>query len=228
MNTEESKAQSTINIAVIEDDPLRIVGLRSILEPLPALHLNAMSTSQIATDWTVNLVLVGNCAGIKFAETMARLKAVRPDLPIVVTGSATSEDVVLNVLAYGAKGYVDEQSIGQLAQAIQTVHEGLVWAPRHVISTFIERSRAILERRRSCGAADSTLTSREKQILRMLVDGRSNKEIALPLGLAERTVKAHIGNMMRKLGARNRIALSVQAVSQSILPQGSEVLWKYR
>jgi DNA-binding NarL/FixJ family response regulator len=58
---------------------------------------------------------------------------------------------------------------------------------------------------------------REKEVLKMLVAGRSNKEIAAPLGIEERTVKAHVAEMMRKLGVRNRIALSVHAITDSIV-----------
>jgi DNA-binding NarL/FixJ family response regulator len=55
------------------------------------------------------------------------------------------------------------------------------------------------------------------QVLGMLVEGRSNKEIGLPLGIEERTVKAHVAKLMRKVGARNRIALSVEAIRHSLV-----------
>jgi DNA-binding NarL/FixJ family response regulator len=64
------------------------------------------------------------------------------------------------------------------------------------------------------------LTSREKEVLQMLVAGRSNKEIASPLGIEERTVKAHVGKLMRKLGAKNRINLSVHAITHSLVTAG--------
>jgi DNA-binding NarL/FixJ family response regulator len=65
--------------------------------------------------------------------------------------------------------------------------------------------------------SDGALTDREKQVLKMLVTGLSNKEIGAPLGIVERTVKAHIAKMMRKIGVHNRIELSVHAVANSLV-----------
>jgi DNA-binding NarL/FixJ family response regulator len=62
-----------------------------------------------------------------------------------------------------------------------------------------------------------SFTDREKEVLEMLVGGRSNKEIGAALGIEERTVKAHIGKLMRKSGVQNRLALSVLAVTHSLV-----------
>ena len=64
------------------------------------------------------------------------------------------------------------------------------------------------------------MTSRERQVLEMLVEGRSNKEIAVPLGIEERTVKSHVAILMRKVGVQNRISLSVQAIKHSLVSAG--------
>jgi DNA-binding NarL/FixJ family response regulator len=61
------------------------------------------------------------------------------------------------------------------------------------------------------------LTSREKEVLQILVTGSSNKEIAAPLGIGVRTVKAHVSHLMQKLGVKNRLAAAVEAVRQSIV-----------
>jgi DNA-binding NarL/FixJ family response regulator len=80
---------------------------------------------------------------------------------------------------------------------------------------FIERVR------RSPGrvfpASPVTFTDREKEVLEMLVDGRSNKEIGSALGIEERTVKAHVAKLLRKNGLQNRVALSVHAVTHSLV-----------
>ena len=61
------------------------------------------------------------------------------------------------------------------------------------------------------------LTDRETQVLKMLVEGRSNKEIGTPLGIGERTVKAHVAKLMRKVGVENRVALTVHAITHSLV-----------
>ena len=62
-----------------------------------------------------------------------------------------------------------------------------------------------------------TFTRREKEVLEMLVAGRSNKEIGSPLGIGERTVKAHVAKLLRKVGVQNRIALSVHVLTHSLV-----------
>ena len=79
---------------------------------------------------------------------------------------------------------------------------------------LIERSGDLLRHRQ---AGSPHLTSRQKEVLNMLVEGRSNKEIAVLMGIEVRTVKAHIASLLRKMGVKNRIALSVQAIKQSLV-----------
>ena len=62
-----------------------------------------------------------------------------------------------------------------------------------------------------------TFTDREKEVLELLVVGRSNKEIGSVLGIEERTVKAHVAKLMRKVGVQNRIAFSVHAITHSLV-----------
>ncbi len=62
------------------------------------------------------------------------------------------------------------------------------------------------------------MTDRERQVLELILQARSNREIAHQLGIEERTVKAHVGRLMRKTGADNRIDLSMRALNRSLLP----------
>jgi DNA-binding NarL/FixJ family response regulator len=147
---------------------------------------------------------------------MASLKATRPDLRIIVTGSGIDEETILKAIASGANGYVDEAaSPAEFAQAIRIVNQGSVWAPRRVLSMFIERVSSTPGRIFPAGRV--TFTDREKEVLEMLVAGRSNKEIGAQLGIEERTVKAHVAKLMRKVGVQNRIALSVHAITHSLV-----------
>jgi DNA-binding NarL/FixJ family response regulator len=206
-----------IHIAAVDQDPVRLVGIRSILDTTVDLRLTVMPVSSLAVDQSVDLVLVGNHCGVKFFETMGRLRALCPNLRAIVTGSGSDDEKVLMAMRYGAKGYIDDsRSTSQLTQAIYSVHKGSVWAPRRVISMLIEGSDEVHGPRRR--SLESKLTSREEQVLGLLVSGRRNKEIGGFLGIRERTVKAHMSKLMRKLGVKNRIALSVHAVNHSLVP----------
>jgi len=216
MATKTALAKKTpIRIAVVESDPLRFVGFRALFDNETDFELTSSTLAEIGTA-PIDLVLLGNRNGQNLFDVMASLKATRPDLRIIVTGSGMDDEAVLKAIASGAKGYVDEAaSPAEFVQAIRIVNEGSVWAPRRVLSMFIERVSSSPGRIFPAGRV--TFTDREKEVLEMLVAGRSNKEIGSALGIEERTVKAHVAKLMRKVGVQNRIALSVHAITHSLV-----------
>jgi DNA-binding NarL/FixJ family response regulator len=205
-----------IHIAVVEGDPLRFVGFRALFDSESDFELVSATVQDLSSRENVDLVLLGSRGGQNLFDLMATLKAARPDLRIIVTGSGADEETVLKAIAAGAKGYVDEAAApAEFVQAIRIVNQGSVWAPRRVLSTFIERVSTAPGRIFPAGRV--TFTDREKEVLEMLVAGRSNKEIGAALGIEERTVKAHVAKLMRKVGVQNRIALSVHAITHSLV-----------
>jgi DNA-binding NarL/FixJ family response regulator len=205
-----------IRIAVVESDPLRFVGFRALFDSESDFELVSATLPDISSLQGIDLVLLGSRAGQNLFDVMASLKAARPDLRIIVTGSGIDEETILKAIASGAKGYVDEAATpAEFVQAIRIVNQGSVWAPRRVLSMFIERVSSSPGRIFPAGRV--TFTDREKEVLEMLVAGRSNKEIGAALGIEERTVKAHVAKLMRKVGVQNRIALSVHAITHSLV-----------
>jgi len=205
-----------IRIAVVESDPLRFVGFRALFDSEPEFELVSASVVELTGRENIDLVLLGSRSGQNLFDVMASLKAIRPDLRIIVTGAGADDETILKALAAGAKGYVDEAATPQeFVQAIRIVHQGSVWAPRRVLSIFIERVTSSPGRIFPAGRV--TFTDREKEVLELLVAGRSNKEIGAALGIEERTVKAHVAKLMRKVGVQNRIALSVHAITHSMV-----------
>jgi len=205
-----------IRIAVVESDPLRFVGFRALFDAETDFELLSASLADLTSIENIDLVLLGNRNGQNLFDLMASMKATRPDLRIIVTGSGVDEETILKAIASGAKGYVDEAAdAAEFVQAIRIVHQGSVWAPRKVLSMFIERVSSSPGRVFPNGRV--TFTDREKEVLEMLVAGRSNKEIGSALGIEERTVKAHVAKLMRKVGVQNRIALSVHAITHSLV-----------
>ena len=208
--------KSPIRIAVVESDPLRFVGFRALFDNEQDFELISCSLPDTEALQNVDLVLLGSRTGQNLFDLMATLKATRPTLKIIVTGTGIDDETILKAIASGAKGYVDEAAgPAEFVQAIRIVNEGSVWAPRKVLSMFIERVSSSPGRGFPSGRV--TFTDREKQVLEMLVAGRSNKEIGAALGIEERTVKAHVAKLMRKVGVQNRIALSVHAITHSLV-----------
>jgi DNA-binding NarL/FixJ family response regulator len=86
-----------------------------------------------------------------------------------------------------------------------------------VLANLLELSSE--EDRRTGTVNEPTFTKRETQVLKLLADGHPNRVIAEELGIDLATVKKHVGALMRKVGVKNRIALSVQVVNRNLLPQ---------
>lgn len=207
-----------IHIAVVDSDPLRFIGLRSLFDEEPDLDLIAATLEELPKLENVDLILLGNRGSgtASVFDVMASLKAARPDLRIIVTGTGADDESILKALAAGAKGYVDEgASPSEFVQAIRIVNQGSVWAPRRVMSIFIDRVTSSPGKIFPAGRVE--FTEREKEVLALLVAGRSNREIGQSLQIEERTVKAHVAKLMRKVGVQNRIALSVHAITHSLV-----------
>jgi DNA-binding NarL/FixJ family response regulator len=214
----------TIHIAVVDSDPLRFIGLRSLFDSEPDLELTAATLDELPRLQDVDMAMLGNRTGIaggSIFDVMASLKAVRPDLRIIVSGTGADDETILKALAAGAKGYVDEAATAaEFVQAIRVVHQGSVWAPRRVMSIFIDRVTSSPGKIFPAGRVN--FTDREKEVLELLVAGRSNREIGQALQIEERTVKAHVAKLMRKVGVQNRIALSVHAITHSLVSSNNE------
>ena len=208
-----------IRIAVVERDPSRFASLKSLFDKEQSLDLISCSLAELAPRNDIDLILLGTLAGQNLFDVMAGLKAARPDLRIIVRGSGADDETILKALAAGAKGYVDEAaSPAEFIQAMRLVNQGSVWAPRRVVSIFVERVTSSPGRISPVGRV--TFTDREKEILELLVAGRSNREISSALGIDERRVKFHVARLMRKVEVQNRIALSVDAIS-ALMPMKS-------
>ncbi len=205
-----------VRIVVVDSDPLRQVGFRACQGSESDFAVQSASCSEVSKLQGVDIVLLGGRTGTDVIEVLSTLRAMRPDLDIIITGCNLGDEAILKAISAGAKGCVDEASpVNELARAIRIVHAGSVWAPRRVLAMFVERAYRSSVPGISIG--QRPLTSREKEVLKMLVAGCSNKEIAAPLGIEERTVKAHVAKLMRKVGAPNRILLSVHAITHSLV-----------
>jgi DNA-binding NarL/FixJ family response regulator len=211
-----------IHIAVVDSDPLRFIGLRSLFDNEADLKLTSASLDEVPKLQNIDLLLLGNrsSSGGSLFDVMAGLKAVRPDLRIIVSGTGADDETILKALTAGAKGYVDEAaSPAEFVQAIRVVSQGSVWAPRRVMSIFIDRVTSSPGKIFPAGRVN--FTGREKEVLELLIAGRSNREIGQALQIEERTVKAHVAKLMRKVGVQNRIALSVHAITHSLVGDGN-------
>ena len=162
-----------------------------------------------------DIILMTASNGAAFYAAMSALKAVRPGIRIIVTGPGNRDEDILRAITTGAKGYVSEEaSPEEFKHAIREVHAGSVWvrgvssqylsnAPRRPPARYSQDRRQD-QRARTRSAAPAGF--------RLLQPGNRRR-----VGDRRATVKAHVAQLLRKVGVQNRIALSVHAVTHSLL-----------
>lgn len=206
-----------IRVAVLESHPVRVLGLQTVLSSDAKLRVRASTIESVLNSRYDELVLMTTDRGPSFSSSMAALKAVRPGIRIIVTGPGKRDEDILRALAAGAKGYVPQEATSDiLKKAIREVHSGSVWMPRRVLAKFIESATAFKQPLPALGVP-LKISERQREVLRLLVSGYSNKEIASELDIEEPTVKTHVAHLLRKIGVANRTALGVHALAKSLL-----------
>jgi DNA-binding NarL/FixJ family response regulator len=140
--------------------------------------------------------------GLEGPEQIARVRLLRPDAQIVVLSASDSRQDILEALSAGAHGYiVKSQNTDQLVDRLRQVLSGEIYVPAVLADLPAEPN---LAPNRDPRSTQKTLSRRQLQVLRRLVEGKSNKEIARALNVAEGTVKIHLAALFRVLGATNR------------------------
>lgn len=210
----KSPRPKLIYVSVLESDPMRSVGLQAVLSSEHDMRVHAGTIDSVLQSRYDELVLMTTDRGPSFSSIMSTLKAARPGIRIIVTGPGRHDDDILRAVSAGAKGYVAaEASADILKKAIREVHAGSVWIPRRIVASFIERTTV----RNMPPRRVPKISPREREVMRLLVSGCSNREIAHDLGITERTVKSHVAHLLRILDVPNRTALSVHAISKSLV-----------
>jgi DNA-binding NarL/FixJ family response regulator len=217
----EKKPQSSSRVGLVATDPLRILGLQTILSQAGAdgepVEIVPLSVPGALDSSGVSLILIDAACTEHIFELLATFRRTRPHLRLIVLGLEESHDYIQRIIGAGAKGYLAHTATAnEVRLAIEIVQDGSAWAPRKVLAKLVEVSSEAI---RGSAAKEPKFTERESQVLRLLVAGHPNRVIAGELGIDLITVKAHVGRLMRKVGVENRIALSVQAVSRNLLPK---------
>jgi len=150
---------------------------------------------------------------------VAALQRLRPPTKIILLTSRPDEKEGIAALKAGARGYCDREIAPVLlAKALDVVQKGEIWVGRKLIPHLLEELTALTEQQDSPAELDNRfdrITPREREIVQLLSAGASNKEIAKRLTVTERTVKAHLTAVFRKLGISGRLQLALFALEHS-------------
>ena len=144
--------------------------------------------------------------GLSGVEAILAIRQEFPDARVIVLTTFDADEDIYRAIQSGAKSYLlKDMSKVEIVGAIRAVHAGQDALPEGVAERLAERRRR------------QELTSREVEVLQLLVKGRSNKEIASDLSIAEDTVKSHLKTLFAKLEVRDRTAAAIRAIRLGIV-----------
>jgi DNA-binding NarL/FixJ family response regulator len=154
-------------------------------------------------------------------ELLHDIKERWPEVPVIMLTSFDHAHYVRRALAEGAAGYMLKDATPEdLEQAIKVAMSGggNVLSPKVIQNLFEAMDGAVSENGEATHRPTSALTQRETDILALLAEGKSNRDISRALYLSEKTVKAHLAAIFRKLGVSNRTQAAMAAVAMGIGP----------
>ncbi len=207
-----------LNVGLVSDHPIRLEGLTTIFD-LPAeegkvaLHPVPGNLSDLLGRHDIDYLVLDMLAAHGGVALLDSIRRTRPSLHVLVIGPEGQDETVLESIIAGARAYLDVNADpAAVRHALETVTSGSIWASRRLLSKLVDR---LLKTPDAAVSIAPHLTEREKEVLELILLARSNREIARQLGIEERTVKAHVGRLMRKTGSDNRIELTMRALNHS-------------
>ena len=211
-----------IGVLIVDDHAVVREGLRTYLSLQDGIEVigeardgdealaeaEALSPDVILMD----LVMPGRDGLAAMRELRARGSVAR----VIVLTSFADDDRIMPAIQAGAAGYLLKNvAPAELARAVRAAHAGEALLDPSVAARLVE---AIATGRAGSPPPADPLTPRERDVLELIVAGMANKRIALELGLSEKTVKAHVGHVLAKLGVADRTQAALLAVRTGLVP----------
>src|SRR5664279_2234548 len=209
-----------ISILVIEDNRLLRDGIAAILKKQPDMHVvatvgNGENILVMMDKFKPNIVLLD--LGLRNQNSLQIVKLTKQDFPetkIIVMDLIPLQADVFEFVQTGVSGFIlKDASIADFLKTIRSVYQGLHILPPNLTGSLFSQivENAINESKPSAIVESTRLTKREKQVIALIADGSTNKEIAQNLHLSTYTVKSHVHNILEKLALHTRVQIASQA-----------------
>ncbi|HRW37092.1 MAG TPA: response regulator transcription factor [Aquihabitans sp.] len=200
-----------IRVLIADDHQVVRAGLEQLLATAPDIELVAMAADgaeavALVVEHQPDIVLMDlSMPGVDGVAATRRIVEGSTATQVVVLTSFSDRQRILDALDAGAAGYVLKHAApDDLLDAIRAAHEG--GAPLDP-----KAARVVLDRQRSSAGTPAKMSDREVEVLRLVASGLANKNIARELGIAERTVKAHLTSIFQRIGVTDRTQAALWA-----------------
>ncbi|WP_111641302.1 two-component system response regulator NarL [Marinimicrobium alkaliphilum] len=208
------------SIMLVDDHPLLRKGLQQLIDLSDDLRIVAQAGSgdealKLGTELDPDLILLDlNMQGMDGMETLKRLRDQGVNSRIVMLTVSDSDDDVLEAIARGADGYLlKDMEPEELLEQIEKALSGKMVLSESVTRVLANAIRQPDQRPRQNSAQLDGLTGREREILKLIAKGLSNKLIARELDISDGTVKVHVKHLLKKLGLRSRVEAAVWMIN---------------
>ena len=212
-----------VRILLADDHTVMRAGLRALLERQPNLEVvgegeNGRQTVELAVSLRPDVVVMD--VGMPVLNGIEATKTIVtqcPTIAVIILSMHADESYVMRALRAGARGYLlKDSAAADLMGAIQAISQGKSFFSPNVSRILAEDYVRVLKQK---GAVDiyDLLTSREREILQLLAEGKANKEVATALNISPYTVETHRGHILQKLNLHNTAELVLYAVRKGII-----------
>lgn len=210
-----AKSSPAIRLLIVDDHPAFRAGLVALLADQPDLTVVAEcgdggTALELFRRERPDVVLMDlRLPGLSGVEAIIAIRKEHPEARVIVLTTFDRDEDIYRAIQSGARSYLlKDMSKDEIMGTIRRVHSGGTQLPPNVAERLAERMRR------------QDLTTREIEILHLLVKGHSNKEIASDLSIAEDTVKSHLKTLFAKLEVQDRTAAAISAIQHGIIHLG--------
>jgi two-component system response regulator NreC len=212
----------SIRVLLVDDHKIMREGLRSLLEKQPDIEIVAEAESaqkalKLVEEITPNLVIIDVVMpSLNGIEATRRILAKVPTIKVIALSMYSDKRFVMEMLRAGASGYLlKDCAFEELDEAIRAVMEDRTYITPRIVDIIVKDYFSQVEKPSS--SALSTLTSRQYEVLQLLAEGKTTREIARQMALSVKTIESHRQQIINKLNIRSVAGLTKYAIREGLI-----------